>query len=154
MYHIVGNLMHWLIAHFLFDCIILEIIRQHILKEIKHILRNCGLDLNNSETLLRLLIDCSAVIDSKTVTESIFHIRRICYALHIERNRRLSVVLGRKRNRKTNPENPAPVCFTCFLKRIWKHLCRLGKLNIYHSFILSLNSDFNIVLLPGTSVVK
>ena len=72
--------------------------------DIKRILRNCGLDLNNSETLLRLLIDCSAVIDSKTVYEVIvyiFHIRRLCYALHIERHRRLSVVLGRKRYRKT-----------------------------------------------------
>ena len=35
------------------------------------------------------------------------------------------------------------------LKQIGKHLCRLGKLNIYHSFILS-----TIFLLPGTSVVK
>ena len=49
------------IAHFLLDCTTLEIIRQH--KDIKHILRNCGQDLNNSETLLRLLIDSSAVID-------------------------------------------------------------------------------------------
>ena len=89
------------ITHFLLDCNTFEITRQHILKDIKHILRNCGLDLNNSETLLRLLIDCSAVIDSKTVPEVIFHIRRLCYALHIERYRRLSVVLGRKRKRKT-----------------------------------------------------
>ena len=57
------------IAYFLLDCTTLEITRQRILKDIKHILRNCGLDLNNSETLLRLLIDCSAVIDSKTVSE-------------------------------------------------------------------------------------
>ena len=47
------------IAHFLLDFTTLETTRQHILKNIKHILRNCGLDLNNSETLLRLLIDCS-----------------------------------------------------------------------------------------------
>ena len=73
-------------------------IRQHILKDIL----NIYLDLNNSEQLLRLLIDCSAVIDSKTVSaEVIFHIRCLCYALHIERYRRLSVVPGRKRNRKT-----------------------------------------------------
>ena len=91
------------IAHFLLDCTTLEIIRQPILKDIKHILRNCGLDLNNSETLLWLLIDCSAVIDSKTVSEVIFHIRGLCYPLHIERYRRLSVVrlvLGRKRKKK------------------------------------------------------
>ena len=86
------------IAHFLLDFTTLETTRQHILKNIKHILRNCGLDLNNSETLLRLLIDCSVVIDSKTVSEVIFHIRRLCYTLHIERYRRLSVVPGRKRN--------------------------------------------------------
>ena len=89
------------IAHFLLDCATLEITRQRILKDIKHIHSNCGLDLNNSETLLRLLIDCFAVIDSKTVSEVIFHIRRLCYALHIERFRRLSVVSGRKRKRKT-----------------------------------------------------
>ena len=62
--------------------------------------RRCGFDLNNSETLLRLLIDWSAVIDSKTDSEVIFHIRRLCYALHIEIYGRL-VVSGRKRNRKT-----------------------------------------------------
>ena len=37
------------------------------------------------------------------------------------------------------------------LKRIDKHLCRLGKFNIYYSFILS---TVTIVLLPGTSEVK
>ena len=91
------------IANFLLDCTTLEITRQNIIKDFKHIhvLRNCGLDINNSETLLHLLIDCSAVIDSKTVSEVIFHIRRLCYTLHIERYRRLSVVPGRKRNRKT-----------------------------------------------------
>ena len=66
------------------------------------------LDLNNRETLLRLLIDCSAVI-AKTVSEVIFHIRRLCNALHIERYRRLSVVPGRKEIEKLNPENSAPV---------------------------------------------
>ena len=50
------------IAHFLLDCTTLEITRQHILKNIKHILRNCGLDLNNSETLLRLLICLSTIL--------------------------------------------------------------------------------------------
>ena len=50
------------VAHFLLDCTTLEITRQHILKDIKHILRKCGQGLNSSETLLRLLIDCSAVI--------------------------------------------------------------------------------------------
>ena len=91
------------IAHFLLDCTTPEITRQHKLKNIKHILRNCGLDLNNSETLLRLLMNSSVVIDSRTVSEVIFHISRLCYALHIERYtcRRLSVVPGRKRNRKT-----------------------------------------------------
>ena len=89
------------ISHFLLNCTTLEITRQHIFKDIKHILRNCGLDLNNRETLLHLLIDETAVIDSKTASEVIFHIRRLCYALHIERYRRLSVVPGRKRNRKT-----------------------------------------------------
>ena len=35
--------------------------------------------------ILRLLIDCSAVIDPKTVFKVIFHIKRLCYALHTDR---------------------------------------------------------------------
>ena len=76
------------IAHFLLDCTTLEITRQRILKEIKHILRNCGLDLNNSETLLRLLIDCSAVIDSNMFLIDIFQLQ---LTLRFVRQRRLTL---------------------------------------------------------------
>ena len=88
------------IAHFLLDCTTLEIVRRHIFKDIKHILRNFGLNLNNSEMLLRLFIDCCSAVISKTVSQIMFHITRLCYALHIERYRNLSVVPGRKRNKK------------------------------------------------------
>ena len=88
------------IAHFLLDCTTFEIIRQHILKDIKHILRNCGLDLNNKEMLLRLLINCSAVIDSKTVSVTHFILRDIEDFLWC---------LGEKEIEKLNLENPIPV---------------------------------------------
>ena len=88
------------VAHVLLDCITLESIRQPKLKDIKHILRNCALDLNERETLLQLLVDCTAMVAAKIVSEVIHHIRRLCYTLHVERYKRLSVVPRRKRNRK------------------------------------------------------
>ena len=89
------------IAHFLLNCTTLEIIRQLILRDIKHILRDCAVDLTDSKTLLQLIIDCTAVLDIKTVRKVISHIRRLCFALHIERYKRLSLVPYRKRSKKT-----------------------------------------------------
>lgn len=88
-------------AHFLLNCTTLENTRQPILRDIKHILRDCALDLTDSETLLQLIIDCTAVLDIKFVRQVIFHIRRLCFALHIERYKGLSLVPRRKRNKKT-----------------------------------------------------
>ena len=65
------------VAHFLLDCITLESIRQPILKDIKHILRNRALDHNDRETLLQLLINCTAMVATKIVSEVIYHIRTI-----------------------------------------------------------------------------
>ena len=46
---------------FLLHCAILESIREPILKDIKFILRFIDIDFNNSEILLQLLTDCSAI---------------------------------------------------------------------------------------------
>ena len=80
------------LSHFLIECATLESIRQPILRDIKHILRDSDLDLTDSEILLQLLTDCSATVDTKTVREVIFHARRLCYALHVERYKRLSII--------------------------------------------------------------
>ena len=71
-----------------------------ILRDIKHILRNCALDLIDTETLLQLFFDWTAIVDTKTVGEVVYHIRRLCYMLHVERYKRLSVVPRRNRSRK------------------------------------------------------
>ena len=88
------------IAHFLLNCTTLDTIRQPILRDIKHILRDCAVDLTDSKTLLQLIIDFTAVLDIKTVRE-VFHIRRLCFALHIEKYKRLSLVPRIKRSKKT-----------------------------------------------------
>ena len=89
------------LTHFLLHCAILESIREPILKDIKYILRHSDIDFNNSEILLQLLTDCSAILDTETVSEFIFHVRRLCHALHVERYQRLSIVPRRKRKAKT-----------------------------------------------------
>ena len=89
------------LTHFPFHCAILESIREPILKDIKYILRHSDIDFNNSEILLQLLTDCSAILDTETVSEVIFHVRRLCHALHVERYQRLSIVPRRKRKAKT-----------------------------------------------------
>ena len=45
-------------------------------------------------------LDCTAVLDIKTVRKVISQIRRLCFALHIERYKRLSLVPHRKRSKK------------------------------------------------------
>ena len=77
------------LTHFLLHCAILESIREPILKDIKYILRHSVIDFNKSEILLQLLTDCSAILDTETVSEVIFHVRRLCHALHVERYQRL-----------------------------------------------------------------
>ena len=84
---------------FLLHCAILESIREPFLKYIKYILRHSDIDFNNSEILLQLLTDCSAILDTETVSEFIFHVRRLCQALHVERYQRLSIVPRRKKNK-------------------------------------------------------
>ena len=91
------------LSHFLIEFATLESIRHPILRDIKHILRDNDLDLTDSEILLQLLTDCSAIVDTKTVREVIFHARRLCYALHVERYKtfeRLSIIPRRKRKPK------------------------------------------------------
>ena len=88
------------LSHFLIECVTLESIRQPILRDIKHMLRDSDLDLTDSEILLQLLTDCSAPVDTKTVREVIFHARRLCYALHVERYKRLNIIPRRKRKPK------------------------------------------------------
>ena len=88
------------LTHFLLHCATLESIREPILKDIKNILRHSDIDFNNSEILLQLLTDCSAKLDTETVSEVIFHVRRLCHALHVERYQRLSIVPRRKRKAK------------------------------------------------------
>ena len=39
---------------------------------------NCALDLNDRETLLQLLIDGTAMVDTKTVSEVMYQIWRLC----------------------------------------------------------------------------
>ena len=89
------------LTHFLLHCAILESIREPILKDIKYILRHSGIDFNNREILLQLLTDCSAILDTETISEVIFHVRRLCHALHVDRYQRLSIVPRRKRKAKT-----------------------------------------------------
>ena len=87
-------------THFLLHCATLESIREPILKDIIYILRHSDIDFNNSEILLQMLTDCSAILDTKTVSEVIFHVRRLCHALDVERYQRLSIVPRRKRKAK------------------------------------------------------
>ena len=88
------------LSHFLLDCTTLENIRQPILRDIKIVLKDSDIDLSNNQTLIQLLTDCSAIVDEKTVHEIIFHARRLCYALHVERYKRLSIIPRRKRKSK------------------------------------------------------
>ena len=88
------------LSPFLLHCAILESIREPILKGIKCILRYSDIDFNNSEILLQLLTDCSAILDTETVCEVIFHVRRLCHALHIVRYQRLSIIPRKKDNQK------------------------------------------------------
>ena len=73
------------LTHFLLHCATLASIREPILKDIKYILRHSDRDFNNSEILLQLLTECSAILDTETVSKVIFHVRRLCHALHVER---------------------------------------------------------------------
>ena len=86
--------------HFLLECTTIESIRQPILRDMKHILRDSAIDFTDRDTLLQLITDCSAIVDTKTIREIIFHSRRLCYASHIERYQRLSIIPRRKRNKK------------------------------------------------------
>ena len=88
------------LTRFLLHFATLESIRQPILTDIKYIVRHSDIDFNNSEILLQLLTDCSAILDTETVSEVIFHVRRLCHALHVERYQRLSIVPRRKRKAK------------------------------------------------------
>ena len=93
------------LTHFLLLCATLDSIREHILKDIKYILRHSDIDFNNSEILFQLLTDCSAILYTETVSEVIFHVRRVCHALHVERYQRFSIVPRRKRKAKRKKKN-------------------------------------------------
>ena len=58
------------LTHFQLHCATLESIREPVLKDIKYILRHSDIDFNNSEILLHLLTDCSAILDTETVVRS------------------------------------------------------------------------------------
>ena len=88
------------LGHFLLECESLDSVRQPILKDIKCCLNDCNINLSDQETLIQIITDCTAVVDQKTIPEIIFHGRRLCYSLHIERYKRLSIVPRRKRTKK------------------------------------------------------
>ena len=88
------------LGHLLLECETLDSVRQPIPRDIKCCLNDCNINLSDQETLIQIITDCTAVVDQKTIPEIIFHARRLCYSLHIERYKRLSIVPRRKRTKK------------------------------------------------------
>ena len=64
------------LSHFLLECTTIASNRQPILRDIKHILRDSNIDITDRDTLVHLKIDCSGIVDTKTVCEIIFYFRR------------------------------------------------------------------------------
>ena len=84
------------LQHFLLDCSVLSSIRNSIMNPI---LEACN-------TLLKLVIDCSALIDTNIHNNELsndveFHTRRLCFAHAGERYKRLALISRRKRTVKS-----------------------------------------------------
>ena len=71
-----------------------------MLRDLKQMLVDCDLDLSDHDTLLQVITDCTTIFDKATAPRVIFHARRLCYVLQIERHKRLSIIPRRKRNKK------------------------------------------------------
>lgn len=97
----VCNMQDETLQHFMLDCSPLDSVREPILNRLKQLCRSNNIDCNSID-LLQLLVDCSAceVIPNKLYCDIERLSRKLCYSLHTERYKRLSLVPKRTRNKK------------------------------------------------------
>ena len=92
------------VKHFLLECPVLSATRTPIMNSI---LEACSSLYNlacDTDTLLELIIDCSALIDTNTHNQELSNVeyqtRRLCFALNCERYKRLALIPRRNRTVK------------------------------------------------------
>ena len=82
--------------HFLLECSELHMIRNPIMNSVLEACSSLCNPASDTDTLLELIIDCSALINTKTHNQELsnveFQTRRLCFALNCERFKRLSLV--------------------------------------------------------------
>ena len=61
-------------------------------REIRYMGEQYNINLSDQDTLIQIITDCTAVVDPKIVGEVIAPGRRLCYALYIERYKRLPII--------------------------------------------------------------
>lgn len=86
--------------HFLLDCSPLDPVRKPILNQIMQLCRSNNIDCNSVD-ILQLLIDCSGCEAVPNILYSDFEklSRKLCYSLHTERYKKLSLVPRRVRKK-------------------------------------------------------
>ena len=91
--------------HFLLECSELHMIRNPIMNSVLEARSSLCSPASDSDILLELIIDCSALINTKTHNQELsnveFQTRRLCFALNCERFKRLSLVPRRDRTVKS-----------------------------------------------------
>ena len=82
--------------HFLLECSELHMIRNSIMNSVLEACSSLCNRASDTDTLLELIIDCSALINTKTHNQELsnveFQTRRLCFALNYEQFKRLSLV--------------------------------------------------------------
>ena len=91
--------------HFLLECSELHMIRNPIMNSVLEACSSLCNPASDTDTLLELIIDCSALINTNTHNQELsnveFQTRRLCFALNCERFKRLSLVPRRGRTVKS-----------------------------------------------------
>ena len=92
------------LQHFLLDCSVLSLIRNPIMNSILEACSSLCNPACDIDTLLKLVTDCSALIDTNIHNHELsnveFHTRRLCFALDCERYKTLALIPRRNRSVK------------------------------------------------------
>ena len=92
------------VQHFLLECPVLSATRTPIMNSILEACSSLYNLASDTDTLLELIIDCSALIDTNTHNQELSNVeyqtRRLCFALNCERYKRLALIPRRNRTVK------------------------------------------------------